>query len=107
MKNEYLSLSTHGAFIHLPVVFGVVAKERRLAGTYSDHLAVDWAVIAALAEELPTQNISAQKRRGSCLRLSQNGKYLNKLETHQSELVVDSSFQMPLRFHFDFVMGPW
>lgn len=69
-------------------------------------MAVDWVRIAALAEELPTQNISAQKRRGSCLRLSQNGKYLNELEMHQSDLVVDSSFPMPLRFHFDSVIGP-
>lgn len=59
----YLAIATPSARVHLAKVGVDIVKKRRLALAEANHAAVVWVVLAALAEELPAQDVSVADRK--------------------------------------------
>lgn len=60
---RYLAVATPSARVHLAEVGVNIVKKRRLAFAEANHAAVVWVALAALAEELPAQNIPVADRK--------------------------------------------
>lgn len=61
----YLPVAALGPDVHLAVVLGVVVVEGGLARAESDHAAVVWVALPAVAEKLSTHHVSARGGRSA------------------------------------------